>query len=68
MALCSLELLVSDVMRELSEVCHMKIFFDKLYRLYSASPENCNELKDFSFVEHAVAKSLAYFGCAVDSV
>jgi len=41
-----LELAVNDVVNETSSVCHMKSFFDKLYRLYSASPKNCSELNE----------------------
>jgi hypothetical protein len=45
--LCSnhrLEIAVNDV-REMSAVCLMKTFFEKLYDVYSASPKNKGELE-----------------------
>lgn len=39
-----LELAVSDVVKEVSGLNHFKIFFDKLYTLYHASPKNKREL------------------------
>ncbi|KAK5647935.1 hypothetical protein RI129_002827 [Pyrocoelia pectoralis] len=40
-----LELAVEDVVNEVAGINHFKIFFAKLYSLYSASPKNQNELK-----------------------
>jgi hypothetical protein len=40
-----LEIAMNDVAREMSAVCHVKIFFDKLYAVYSASPKNRAELE-----------------------
>jgi hypothetical protein len=40
-----LEIAVNDTVREMSTVCHMQSFFDKLYSLYSASPKNKAELE-----------------------
>ncbi|XP_031349437.1 E3 SUMO-protein ligase KIAA1586-like [Photinus pyralis] len=40
-----LELAVHDVLEEVDGINHFKIFFDKLYSLYSASPKNQYELK-----------------------
>jgi hypothetical protein len=40
-----LEIAVNDVVREMSAVCHIKTFFDKLYVVYSASPKNKAELQ-----------------------
>lgn len=39
-----LELVVGDVLKEVSGLNHFKIFFDKLYTLYHASPKNQREL------------------------
>lgn len=39
-----LELAVGDVLKEVSGLNHFKIFFDKLYSLYHASPKNQREL------------------------
>uniref|UniRef100_A0A671U0D7 HAT C-terminal dimerisation domain-containing protein n=1 Tax=Sparus aurata TaxID=8175 RepID=A0A671U0D7_SPAAU len=41
-----LELAVGDVVKEVSGLNHFKIFFDKLYTLYHASPKNKRELCD----------------------
>ncbi|XP_065671985.1 E3 SUMO-protein ligase KIAA1586-like [Hydra vulgaris] len=40
-----LDLAVNDVVRDILPICHMKSFFDKLYSIYSASPENKKELE-----------------------
>lgn len=39
-----LELAVEDFLKEISGLNHFKIFFDKLYTLYHASPKNQREL------------------------
>lgn len=41
-----LELTVGDVIAKISEINHMKIFFDKLYCLFNASPKNRKQLSD----------------------
>ena len=40
-----LEIAVNDTVREMSTVCHMQSFFDKLYSVYSVSPKNKSELE-----------------------
>lgn len=62
-----IELRVSDVVRELLELCLMKIFFDKLYSLCIA--KKLQQTKTLcSFVEHTVSKSWAYFKSVVGRV
>jgi hypothetical protein len=41
-----LEFAVNDDVREINEIDYMKRFFDELYSLYSASPENQCEIRE----------------------
>jgi len=40
-----LELAVGDVVGEVCDINHFKIFMDKLYTIFHQSPKNQNELK-----------------------
>ncbi|KAI6651795.1 hypothetical protein LOD99_5042 [Oopsacas minuta] len=59
-----LELSVSDTIKKLNSINHFKIFFDKLYSLYSRSPKNQRELIECSL---AVSEQVTKVGRLLDT-
>ena len=53
-----LELSVSDAIKKENAINHFKIFFDKLYSLYSRSPKNQRELNECSSAVHEQVKKI----------
>ena len=53
-----LELSVSDAIKKVNAINHFKIFFDKLYSLYSRSPKNQRELNECSSAVHEQVKKI----------
>ena len=53
-----LELSVSDAIKKVNAINHLKIFFDKLYSLYSRSPKNQRELNECSSAVHEQVKKI----------
>ena len=59
-----LELSVSDAVKRVNSINHFKIFFDKLYSLYSRSPKNQRELIECS---SAVCEQVTRVGRLLDT-
>ena len=59
-----LELSVSDAIKRVNAINHFKIFFDKLYSLYSRSPKNQRELSECS---SAVCEQVQKIGRLLDT-